>query len=88
MRGDETEPNWDHPQKNILWVFKLPPRRLFKAAALCGDPLGRVWHLKKCDASVCVCVCVRAHVCMQRRERWVKELSFLHMLVSASAFKD
>lgn len=55
--------------KNILWVFKLeslPPHPLFKATALCGDPLGRLWHLKECDASMCVCVLEKIF-CMQHR---------------------
>lgn len=78
MRGDEIEPNWDHPQKHIVGVHagspppSLPvPHPLFKASALCEDPLGRLWHLKECDARACMYVCVfegtRAHVCMQRR---------------------
>lgn len=50
-----------------------PPHPRFKAAALCVDPLGRLWHLKECDARVrahmCVCAfeSTRACVCMQRR---------------------
>lgn len=77
--------------KNILSVFKLespPPHPLFKATALCGDPLGRLWHLKECDASMCVCVCVRENFLYAAQIAGERAESFLHMLVAASAFKD
>lgn len=63
--------------KNILWVFKLdlpppssssvlpPPHPLFKATTLCEDPLGGLWHLKECDARVCVRACVCVRVCVR-----------------------
>lgn len=55
MRG-----NRGHPVQHTVGVqagFPSSSLPFFRAAALSGDPLGRLWHLKECDASVCVWVC-------------------------------
>lgn len=82
--------------KNILRVFRLGPPpaphlpfhllllNLFKATVLCGDPLGRIWHLKECGAGARVCelVCVGMFVCST--DSGVEEQSCLHTLIVAS----
>lgn len=67
-----------------------PPRQLSKLRRFVKTPW-EVSGISRSEMPECVRACVRAylavHVCMHRRQQ-VEELSFLHVLVDASAFKD
>lgn len=90
MRGDEIEPNWDHPQKHIVGVQAgiASSSPAFQSYSALWRPPGKTLASQGMWCQ-CVCVCVlekiflyAAQIAGERAE------SFLHMLVAASAFKD
>lgn len=89
MRGDEIEPNWDHPQKHIVGVQAGSPTLLITLFS----KLQRFVKTPREGSGISrnvmpECVCVRAHMFVCSTDSGVEEHSFLHMLGAASAFKD
>lgn len=91
MRGDEIEPNWDHPQKHIVGVQAgiASSSPAFQSYSALWRPPGKTLASQGMWCQyVCVCVCVRENFLYAAQIAGERAESFLHMLVAASAFKD